>query len=78
MGLLVLPASDYFVGLLIFPKVKPSSNKDEISPQALEGISTIIACHNEVDHIELKVRAIQNQFKDITGKIPENYNPKIY
>ena len=64
MGLLVLPASDYFVGLLIFPKVKPSSNKDEISPLALEGISTIIACHNEVDHIELKVRAIQNQFKD--------------
>ena len=23
-------------------------------------------------------KIIQDQFKDITGKIPENYNPKIY
>ena len=64
MGLLVLPASDYFVGLFIFPKVKPSTKLDEISSRALDGISAIIACHNEVEHIELKVLEIHSQFKD--------------
>ena len=71
MGLLVLPASDYFVGLLIFPKVKPSTKQDEISPRALDGISAIIACHNEVEHIELKVLEIHSQLKDAGVKTYE-------
>lgn len=71
MGLIVLPALDYFVGLAILPKVKQSLKKDTISPQALEGISTIIACHNEVDFIERKVLEIQSQFKDAGVKTYE-------
>lgn len=64
MGLIVLPALDYFVSLAILPKVKQSLKQDKISPHALEGISTIIACHNEVDYIERKVLEIKSQFKD--------------
>lgn len=64
MGLLVLPASDYFLGLVILPRVKPSLEKDERSSRGLDGVSAIIACHNEVDHIERKVLEIQSQFQD--------------
>ncbi len=64
MALVVLPALDYFVGLVVLPKVKPSSEIDTISPTAENGISVIIACHNEVNHIELKVLEIHAQLKD--------------
>ncbi|MBT6699576.1 MAG: acyltransferase, partial [Flavobacteriales bacterium] len=29
-------------------------------------------------NMEEDFKIIQDQFKDVTGKIPENYNPKIY
>lgn len=64
IGLLVLPAMDYFLGLRILPNYKPSGEKDEISAVGGDGVSVIIACHNEEKNIEKKVTEIQSQLSD--------------
>ena len=64
LGLLVLPALDYFLGLRVLPDVKTSEEKDLGSPVAGDGISAVIACHNEVNNIERKVGEIADQFSD--------------
>ncbi|HHZ94961.1 MAG TPA: glycosyltransferase [Flavobacteriales bacterium] len=64
MGLIILPALDYFLGLLVFPTIKPSNSIDSVSPRAMDGVSAIIACHNEVVHIEQKVYELITQFTD--------------
>ncbi|PCJ81193.1 MAG: hypothetical protein COA49_05650 [Bacteroidetes bacterium] len=62
MGLIILPALDYFLGLLILPTIKSSNEIDLVAPNALDGISAIIACHNEVNRIEQKVEELKTQF----------------
>jgi cellulose synthase/poly-beta-1,6-N-acetylglucosamine synthase-like glycosyltransferase len=64
LALIILPAMDYFLGLLILPDAKPSGGVDSRSPLALDGISAVIACHNEAEHIGRKVLEIIQQFKD--------------
>ena len=61
---IILPAMDYFLGLLILPDVKPSTDFDSRSHLAQDGISAVIACHNEAKHISQKVHEIIQQFKD--------------
>lgn len=61
ISLLVLPALDYFLGIRILPDVIPSGEKDEISAVGGEGVSVIIACHNEEKNIEKKVRELLGQ-----------------
>ena len=64
LALIILPAMDYFLGLFILPDVQPSSGVDSRSPGALDGISAVIACHNESKHISRKVYEIIAQFQD--------------
>ena len=64
LALIILPAMDYFLGLFILPDAKPSGGLDSRSPLALDGISAVIACHNEEEHIGRKVLEIIQQFKD--------------
>ena len=61
ISLLVLPALDYFLGIGILPDVIPSGEKDEITAVGGEGVSVIIACHNEEKNIEKKVRELLGQ-----------------
>ena len=71
LGLLVLPALDYFVGLRVLKDVVPSGEKDEESASASNGISAIIACHNEVGNIAAKIEEISMHFKDAGFKLNE-------
>ena len=64
VALIILPAMDYFLGLFILPDVQPSTLVDSRSPLALDGISAVIACHNEATHIRRKVHEIKQQFQD--------------
>ena len=64
LALIILPAMDYFLGLFILPDVQPSTLVDSRSPLALDGISAVIACHNEATHIRRKVHEIKQQFQD--------------
>ena len=66
LGFLVLPALDYFVGLRVLPAVVPSGEKDEKSSVGADGVSIIIACHNEASNIERKVLEITSQLQ-LTG-----------
>ena len=61
IGFLVLPALDYFVGLRILPNHQSSGEKDAVSAVGGDGVSVIIACHNEEKNIERKVLEIQAQ-----------------
>jgi len=63
LAFIILPAMDYFLGLFILPDVKPSPLLDSRSPLALDGISAVIACHNESKHISRKVYEIIAQFQ---------------
>jgi glycosyltransferase involved in cell wall biosynthesis len=64
LALIILPAMDYFLGLFILPDVQPSTLVDSRSPLALDGISAVIACHNEATHISRKVHEIKQQFQN--------------
>jgi biofilm PGA synthesis N-glycosyltransferase PgaC len=64
LALIILPAMDYFLGLFILPDMKTSTLVDSRSPLALDGISAVIACHNEATHIRRKVHEIKQQFQD--------------
>ena len=64
LGLLVLPAMDYFVGLRVLPNVKPSREKDIENSVGGNGVSVIIACHNEEKSIARKVNEIIDQLED--------------
>jgi len=64
IGLLVLPAMDYFLGLRVLPNVKPSGKKDNESSVGGNGVSVIIACHNEKKNIARKVNEIVDQLED--------------
>tara|TARA_Y100000589_G_C27189005_1_gene643924 strand:+ start:1451 stop:2530 length:1080 start_codon:yes stop_codon:yes gene_type:complete len=61
IGFLVLPAMDYFLGLRVLPNYKSSGEKDMVSAVGGEGVSVIIACHNEEENIEKKVLEIRDQ-----------------
>ena len=63
LGFLVLPALDYFVGLRVLPDVVPSGEKDEKSSVGADGVSVIIACHNEASNIKRKVLEITSQLQ---------------
>lgn len=82
LGFLVLPALDYFVGLRVLPDVVPSGEKDEKSSVGADGVSVIIACHNEASNIKRKVLEITSQlcgskgrglYKFLQGAIPNEY-----
>ncbi len=64
IGLLVVPAMDYFFGLMVLPNIKPSGEKDIESSVGGNGVSVIIACHNEEKNIARKVNEIIDQLED--------------
>jgi cellulose synthase/poly-beta-1,6-N-acetylglucosamine synthase-like glycosyltransferase len=55
---------DYFLGLRVLPNYKSSGEKDEVSAVGGDGVSVIIACHNEEGNIEKKVLEIRSQLSD--------------
>ncbi len=64
IGLLALPAMHYFFGLRVLPNVKSSGEKDIESSVGGNGVSVIIACHNEEKNIARKVNEIIDQLED--------------
>ena len=76
IGLLVLPAMDYFLGLRILPNYKPSGEKDEVSAVGGDGVSVIIACHNEEKNIDV-VKSICDLLDELMPLVSGSYSNQI-